>query len=252
MTGADALRLIIVLMVQPVRGVLFDMDDTLFDHNTATARATAALHAIEPRFRAWPAEELRRRHSEMLEIIHQDVVSGRLQIDEARRERFRRLLLQADAGHADLERAPALARRYREEYEQGWGAVEGAGELLETLKARGVRVGIVTNNIRAEQMLKLDRCGLAGFVDVLVTSEDAGIAKPEPAIFGKALAALDLAAASTVMVGDVWDTDIAGALRAGLRPVWFNWRRLPARDPAVDEIVSFTPAAEALAVICRL
>ena len=238
-------------MVQPVRGVLFDMDDTLFDHNTATARATAALHAIEPLFRAWPEEELRRRHSEMLEIIHQDVVSGRLQIDEARRERFRRLLLQANAGQADLGRAPALASRYREEYEQGWGAVEGAGELLQTLKGLGLRVGIVTNNIRAEQVLKLERCGLAGFVDVLVTSEDAGIAKPEPAIFGKALAALDLAAAGTVMVGDVWDTDIAGALRAGLRPVWFNWRRLPPRDQAVDEIGSLTPAEDALAVICR-
>ena len=238
------------LMVPPVRGVLFDMDDTLFDHNKATARATAALHAIEPLFQAWAQDDLRHRHSELLETIHQDVVSGRLQIDDARRERFRRLLRQADAADADLDRAPALAHRYRQEYERGWCAVEGAGELLAALKAGGLRVGIVTNNIRAEQLLKLERCGLDGFIDVLVTSEDAGLAKPEPAIFGKALAALDLAAASTVMVGDVWDTDIAGALRAGVRPVWFNWRKLPPRDQAVDEIVSLLPVEKTLAVIC--
>ena len=239
------------LMLHPVRGVLFDMDDTLFDHNKATAKATAALHAVEPLFQAWAQDELRRRHSEMLELIHQDVVSGRLQIDEARRERFRRLLLQANAAGADLERAAALAKRYREEYEQGWSAVEGAAELLGVLKARGLRVGIVTNNVRAEQVLKLESCGLAGLIDVLVTSEDAGMAKPEPEIFGKALAALDLKPAATVMVGDVWDTDIAGAMRAGLRPVWFNWRQLPPRDQAVDEILSLTPAEDALAVICR-
>jgi putative hydrolase of the HAD superfamily len=237
-------------MVAPVRGVLFDMDDTLFDHNKATVQATAALHDIEPLFQAWAPEDLRRRHSEMLELIHQDVVNGRLQVDEARRERFRRLLLQASAAEPDLERAPALARRYRQEYEQGWCAVEGAGDLLAALKASGLRVGIVTNNIRAEQLLKLERCGLGGFIDVLVTSEDAGIAKPEPAIFDQALAALDLEAASTVMVGDVWDTDIAGALRAGVRPVWFNWRKLPPRDQPVDEIASFTPIDKTLAVIC--
>ena len=237
-------------MPRPVRGVLFDMDDTLFDHHRATNHAIAALHAVEPLFQVWPPDELRRRHSEMLEVIHQDVVSGRLQIDEARRERFRRLLRQANAADADLERAGPLARRYRQEYELGWCAVDGTGELLGALRTRGVRVGIVTNNIRAEQLLKLDRCGLTDFIDVLVTSEDAGIAKPDPAIFERALAALELEAAETVMVGDVWDTDIAGALRAGVRPVWFNWRRLPPRDQPVDEIASFTPVEVALATIC--
>ena len=237
-------------MLVPVRGVLFDMDDTLFDHDKATVRATAAVQAVEPRFQAWTPGELRRRHSEMLELIHQDVVAGRLQIDEARRERFRRLLRQADADEGDLARASLLARTYREEYERGWCAVDGAVELLESLRARGTRIGIVTNNIRAEQLLKLERCGLASLVDVLVTSEDAGIAKPEPAIFAKALRALDLSSDHTVMVGDVWDTDVAGALRAGLRPVWYNWRRLPPREHRVEELASFTPLAPALDVIC--
>lgn len=237
-------------MLKRVRGVLFDMDDTLFDHNRATVRATAAVHAVEPRFQAWSPDELRRRHSDMLELIHRDVVAGRLQIDDARRERFRRLLLQAEAVDADLDRAASLARAYREEYERGWCAVDGAVDLVASLRARGARIGIVTNNIRAEQLLKLERCGLAALVDVLVTSEDAGIAKPEPAIFAKALAALDLDADDAVMVGDVWDTDVAGAMRAGLRPVWYNWRRLPAREHTVDELASFTPLASALDVIC--
>jgi FMN phosphatase YigB (HAD superfamily) len=53
------------------------------------------------------------------------------------------------------------------------------------------------------------------------------------------------------MVGDVWDTDIAGALAAGVRPVWFNWRGLPPRETAVDEIVSLAPTDATVRLICR-
>ena len=230
-------------MTRPLRGVLFDMDDTLFDHNHATVRATAAIHAAEEAFGCWTPEELRHRHSLMLEVIHEDVLAGRLQIDEARRERFRRLLVEAGASGATLDRAPGLAVRYRTEYEQGWRAVEGAHSLFEEIKARGARVGIVTNNVKSEQLIKLERCGLAPYVDVMVTSEETGIQKPDPRIFSVALEHLGLQPEETAMIGDVWRTDIAGAQAAGLRPVWFNWRGLPSVDSNVAEVQSLQPAA---------
>src|SRR6185436_14615519 len=142
--------LLIISMTRQLRGVLFDMDDTLFDHNHATVRATAALHAEEAVFGCWTPDELRRRHSLTLEIIHEDVLAGRLQIDEARRERFRRLLVEAGAAGPTLDRAPGLAVRYRTEYELGWRPVAGALPLLEALRARGAVIGIVTNNVKAE------------------------------------------------------------------------------------------------------
>jgi putative hydrolase of the HAD superfamily len=187
----------------------------------------------------------------MLELIHQKVVSGELRIDEARRERFRRLLADAGAEEAvQNERALDLARRYRAEYERDWCAVQGALELLSALRNAGIRVGVVTNNLRAEQLLKIERCGLARFIDALITSEDAGIAKPNPAIFVKALEVLGLHASETVMVGDVWDTDIAGALAAGVRPVWYNWRGLPPREPRVVEVRTLSGAETLAALGC--
>ena len=232
-----------------MRGVLFDMDDTLFDHNHATDCATAVIHGEEPAFGCWTPAELRRRHSLMLELIHQDVLSGRLRIDEARRERFRRLLTEAGAEAPALDRAPGIARRYRQAYEHGWRAVIGALELVAALKARGVSVGIVTNNVRSEQLIKLTRCGLDPYVDTLVTSEETGTQKPDPKIFAIALEQLGLEPGDSVMVGDVWATDIAGARAAGVRPVWFNWRGLPTPDPAVAEVDSLTPASAVLELI---
>ena len=238
-------------MTAPVRGVLFDLDDTLFDHNYATTCATASLRDTEPLFSAWPAEELRRRHSELLEIIHVEVVAGRLAIDAARRERFRRLLEDAGGSEEAQGRAVDLARCYRGAYEKNWRPVAGAVDLLTALKARGVRVAVVTNNLTSEQEMKLQQCALADLVDALITSEAIGSAKPNPAIFVAALAAVGVSASEAVMVGDAWDTDVAGALAAGVRPVWFNWRRMAARAVIVDELTSLAPFEQALGLITR-
>jgi HAD superfamily hydrolase (TIGR01549 family) len=139
--------------------------------------------------------------------------------------------------------------RYRTEYELGWRPVAGAVPLLEALKARGAVVGIVTNNVRSEQVIKLDRCGLAPYVDALITSEETGIQKPDPRIFEVALEQLGLAADETAMVGDVWRTDIAGAQAAGLRPVWFNWRGLPEVDEAVPQVPALHPVQAVMSAL---
>lgn len=234
-----------------VRGVLFDLDDTLFDHNYSTICATGALRAFESALAVWTLEELRRRHSEMLEIIHQEVIAGRMTIDHARRERFWRLLNDAGADRAALERASAVAGKYREEYQTSWRPVAGAPELLSELKSRGLKVVVVTNNLTSEQEQKIRRCELEAHVDALITSEGVGSAKPGVAIFAAALSAVGLANSDVVMVGDAWDTDIAGAIAAGIRPVWFNWRGSPARETKVDEISALTPLESVLEVIQR-
>ncbi len=51
---------------------------------------------------------------------------------------------------------------------------------------------------------------------------DVGVAKPAPAIFEHAVARLDLAPHEVLHVGDDLETDVAGALRAGLAAVWIN------------------------------
>ena len=231
------------------RAVLFDLDDTLFDHNHATSRATATLRDTEPAFAVWSPDELRRRHSEVLEIVHREVISGRMAIDEARRERFRRLLADAGGDDAALGRAGDLAAWYRRAYEQNWRAVHGAVELLQALKARGLAVVIVTNNLTAEQEMKLRHCAMTEYVDALITSESAGSAKPDPRIFETALEAVRVSRTEAVMVGDAWDTDIAGALEAGVRPIWFNWRRMHARAVNVDQLRSLAPVEQALRTI---
>ena len=71
-----------------------------------------------------------------------------------------------------------------------------ARSLLAALKPR-VRIGIVSNNLLEEQQGKIRLCGFDPYVDALVVSEAVGVAKPDPAIFARALEELGCAAPRT-------------------------------------------------------
>jgi len=181
--------------------------------------------------------------------MHLDVVSGRLEMDHARRERFRRLFESFDV-KAGEEMCGAAAGQYRSEYMAARRAVEGAEALLREVR-KHASVAIVSNNMLQEQKEKLEFCRLAAHVDVLVVSEEAGVSKPEPRIFRIALDALRAGPENAVMVGDSWDADIVGAQRAGMRAIWFNPLRRPSPDPErkVPELHAFVPTAAALHVV---
>lgn len=224
--------------------ILFDLDETLFDHTYASRCALAALRQSHARLGSVPIARLEAVSSRILEETHRRVLDGAIGLAAARLER-QRLLFAAFGlrpGGSELERASLL---YREAYLRSRRPVRGARELLGALFG-GHLIGIVTNNFREEQESKLRHCGLADRVHFMVTSEETGVPKPERAIFEAALERASTSGADAVMVGDNWSSDVLGARNAGIRAVWFNRRRArpPASDP-VSEIHSFLPTGEA-------
>lgn len=230
------------------KAVLFDMDDTIFDHSLTCRKALGRLRTTEDRLRGRPLDELWREYSRLLEAVQPDVLAGRLPIQQARVERFRELARFCGT-EVDPEGAAELSRQYRAHYQLLRRAVPGVRRLLERLRGRTV-VGVVTNNEVAEQEAKLDFLRLRPLIDFMVVSEGVGVAKPETAIFQ---IALDRAAAlpqETVMIGDSWRSDVAGARNSGIRPVWFNRFHLTPPDPwDVPELDSFRSPSVAEAVL---
>jgi putative hydrolase of the HAD superfamily len=231
-----------------LRAVLSDLDDTLFDHHRATRDALSSVRDQHSVFARWSIEEFQRRHGGHLEALHIDFLQGRLSADEARRERFRRLLVEA-RDEAEPERAMDIARSYRQAYERCWHPVAGARDLLELVKAQGLSVVVVTNNSVLEQREKLERTGLWSLVDRLVTSEEVRSVKPEPEMFHAALDAANATIGEAVMLGDAWAIDIEGARRIGLRAVWLNRFEVSSPDATVAELRSLVPAADVLRIL---
>ena len=95
---------------------------------------------------------------------------------------------------------------------------EDVRPVLESLAARGLRVGLVSNSHRCLDTFQ-DHFGLQGLVQASVSSAEHGYLKPHPSIFHEALRRLEAPAAGTVMVGDSLAHDIDGALAVGMRGV---------------------------------
>jgi putative hydrolase of the HAD superfamily len=92
-------------------------------------------------------------------------------------------------------------------------------EVLRALRARGAALVVVSNwDVSLHDVLV--RTGLSDLVDAVVTSAEAGVAKPDPAIFHAALArAGGVAPAEALHAGDSLEADVAGARAAGLEAV---------------------------------
>jgi len=227
--------------------ILFDLDDTLFDHMGTARAALAATAAAWPALQAVPVETLYQHYSELLEELHPLVMTGRLSYLDARRQRFARLLAPYEPA-APATAAAQLAAQHYGHYQQRRRPVAGALALLQALKPT-YKIGIVTNNRLAEQQEKLRYLGMSELVDALITSEDVGVLKPDPAIYEAALQRLGASPTQTVMVGDNWLADVVGALAVGIRPVWLNRLGVARPLPEVAELASFEPLAAGYEVI---
>ena len=100
-----------------------------------------------------------RQHTKFLEVMHVEVLAGRVGLDEARRERFRRVFL---AFGIALDDAGRRCRRVGLPLRLHVGAPRARRRRRAPAALRPhARIGIVTNNLLEEQRDKLAYCGLA-------------------------------------------------------------------------------------------
>jgi putative hydrolase of the HAD superfamily len=110
--------------------------------------------------------------------------------------------------------------------------------LLEALRGRGLKLGLVSNAFDPPDLLHRDlaEMGVAERVDVAVFSSEVGRRKPDPLIFEQALEQLGAAPERSLFVGDTLATDITGASALGMRTCLARWFRADedARAPEPD------------------
>ncbi len=175
--------------------VLFDYDDTLVPTFALRARALE-LAARETLARAIDATGvLGASHGRSLEKMSLELADG----DEGRAARL------VDAYRAHYAATPLEA----------FAAYAGIADLLASLRAGGIRVGVVTSKSGPAARREIDATGLAPFIENLVAAEDVVRHKPEAEPLLRAMKALGARAATTLMVGDT-SADLLGARNAAV------------------------------------
>lgn len=119
------------------------------------------------------------------------------------------------------------------------GVIDGAHEVVDYLRQRGYRLHICSNGFHEVQYKKLTACGLIDSFDTIVLSEDAGVNKPNRGFFDYALKVTGANPATTLMIGDNYNTDILGAMGAGIDTMLFNrWDASFQPPQPVDYVVA--------------
>lgn len=213
------------------QAILFDLDDTLYDLRAYwTGRLQRALDMVLTRYPLLEREALLRA-----------AIAGRVYM-----ERLPAFLREQGV---DDE---ALIAEVHELYGRGWFEQlvlhDDATGTLEALRPR-FKLGLVTNGPSWTQRPKIERFRLADYLDVLIVSEEVGVAKPDPAIFMLALEQLGVAPSAALFVGDSIEYDLRGAAAAGMPFVWVNPRRERLPDDLPRPVATIERLAELLRVL---
>lgn len=204
-------------MSTSIRGVLFDVDDTLVDLRAAMASMFSELSAQW--LRGHSAEARQRAAVAFAGDVHgryERYLAGELGFGEQRAMRFVDAL--AEIGVAAPE--PAVLEEWNSLYEAGisgrWAAFDDVGVSLDRLRAAGVRIAAVTNNVADYQRRKLSAAGLAERFSAVIGIEEAAAPKPAPEMFHAGARAVGLGPSDCAYVGDNPIADGEGARDAGM------------------------------------
>ena len=204
----------------PVRfdAVLFDLGGTLVDERDYArwaAGAAAAGLALDP--------DLVRHAYLEVEAEHDRSPIGPYGARATRVEFWRRVL--ARAAERDVDRATALRFVDLEDAgpEPTYTVYSDTRRCLDDLAEAGRRLAVVSNSRSEDAARRILRLtGIETYFAAVVSSGTEGIAKPNPAIFARALAQLGVDAARAFYVGNLEHTDALAARAAGLVSVWLN------------------------------
>jgi len=132
--------------------------------------------------------------------------------------------VMAAFGHNNLadELVKGAVEAFYQVSEVKWEPMPRVHEVLERIKAAGLKVGMISNAGDTSNVHRLiSNAGIdASLFDPLIVSAAVGIRKPAPAIFQMVLDEWDLDPKETVMIGDMLGADIIGAQRTGMHTIW--------------------------------
>lgn len=200
-----------------LRGILFDLDDTLADSSGAEERVWGdVVERIAELVPGVDRDELRSRYVDVLEGHYAELSAGRIDFLTFRRRRLADALSPWAEVSDDLFARYSLAKaRIFDEI----GPFPDAVAVLRTLRGAGIRVGVLTNGPSDIQRQKLRVARLDAELDSIAISGELGFAKPDPEAYRLALELLGTQPDETAMVGDSLENDVLGGLAAGLAAV---------------------------------
>jgi len=194
--------------------ICFDLDDTLWPCMPTIQHAENTLYnwllENKPNIpQRYSAEQLREKRKQLIqarpELMHD--------LSAARREHLKALAIElGDDNFEWIETAFAVFYEARQQV----NLFDDVIPVLSVLKSHYTLVALTNGNAH------INETGLADYFDFQISAADVQAAKPDPAMFLKAMQQAQVSPEQTLHVGDHPLHDIVGARNAGVDAVWIK------------------------------
>lgn len=207
-----------------IKAVMFDLDGTLLDREESVRRF---IH-----------DQYARLKERLTGIEERDYVTRFIELDN---HGYRWKDAVYDQLIQEFEISGITRREllddYVNEFQHFCVAFANLDPMLNALKTRGLRLGIITNGFGEFQMISIRGLGIRDYFDCILISEWEGMKKPNPELFHRALEALGVTPDTAMFVGDHALHDIQAAKRVGMRTVWKRNDRWAESEAGADESI---------------
>ncbi|MFE1962091.1 HAD family hydrolase [Streptomyces sp. NPDC059479] len=213
----------------PIRAVVWDIDDTLFDYSSADRaglREHLAAEGLAGRYGS--ADHAIARWREITDQHWARFAAGETDFQGQRRDRVRSFV-GAELGDAE---ADGWFDRYIVHFEAAWTLFPDSVAVLDRL-APDYRQAVLSNSSLRNQDRKLRILGVRDHFEAVLCAAELGVSKPAAAAFHAACDALALDPHEVAYVGNEPDIDAGGAVAAGLAGVWLDRDGLGGRPELV-------------------
>jgi putative hydrolase of the HAD superfamily len=213
--------------------IFFDIDRTLINHQHAQDTAAVLFLQYFSALLPYSPEEFCRYWQAVMKKHFTAFARGEITFVEHRRRRVREIFQETESSLAD-DAADRRFAIYLQYYEQNWTLFDDVLPCLNALSH--FRLGIISNGNTEQQQKKLSQTGILERFDVVIVSEEIGVAKPKPDIFLSACLRSGVKARQCSYVGDSLQDDALAAEAVGMRGIWLNRSNLSAPQIALPTI----------------
>ena len=221
---------------EPLKALLVDVGGTLTDDATWLQRDRYEAHMVSRLREAFGAD-----HSWFAPLASHRFVESDAPSWEQRTVEVVTAMLAEHGYQASAEEVERICRACATPLSQVVELADGALEAVRAIRSLGVRMVICSNTLwrnDADSRRDWEELGFGQCFDAYVTSHDTGFGKPHPAMFERALAAVDTRPSEAAIIGDRPELDLAGARSVGMRSIWMRPPDFVGEpDPAPDAVV---------------
>ncbi|MBP2171946.1 TIGR02253 family HAD-type hydrolase [Methanococcus voltae] len=191
-----------------IKGVLFDLDDTLYNSSEFARRARKEA------LKAMMDAGLHNSEEEAEKVLNRII----LQKGSNYSMHFNDLVKALKGDHDPKIIATGIITYHNVKFSLLRPFPDTISSLIK-LKSKGLKLGILTDGVTLKQWEKLIRLSICPFFDEVITSEEFGLGKPYPEFFEHGLSKMNLKPEEVVYIGDREDRDIIPAKSLGMKTV---------------------------------